>query len=133
MNQHKQYYHQRAKEYEKVYQKPERQFDLQGMQIFLQEEAKGANVLEIACGTGYWTETLSKVCKSVHACDYNESVLAIAKEKKYGPASVTFEQVDLWKLQKPVKPYDIVIGGFIWSHILVEKLPVFINLLRQQI
>ncbi len=133
MDQHQQYYNQRAKEYENIYQKPERQFDLEGLHIFLQEELKGANILEIACGTGYWTETISKISQSVHACDYNESVLEIAKEKTYGPAPVTFEQLDFWKLQKPAKPYDIVIGGFIWSHILLENLPALINLLRQQI
>jgi len=111
MNKTQQYYHQRAKEYEQVYEKPERQKDLDFLHILLQEEVANADVLEIACGTGYWTETIAKTSKSVHACDYNESVLAIAKTKTYGPAQVTFQPLDLWTLQKPAERYDIVLGG----------------------
>lgn len=133
MDKTQKYYHQRAKEYDQVYEKPERQSDLEFLHILIQEDVANANVLEIACGTGYWTERLAKTSKSVHACDYNESVLAIAKRKTHSPASVTFEQLDVWKLQKPAKQYDIVFCGFIWSHISIEKIPEFLTLLRQQI
>ena len=133
MDKTQEYYHQRAKEYEQVYAKPERQSELKGLHIMIQEEVANADVLEIACGTGYWTETLAKTSKSVHACDYNESVLEIARVKTYDPARVTFQQLDFWTLQKPAKRYDIVFGGFIWSHISLEKLPAFLTLLRQQI
>ena len=133
MDKTQKYYQQRAKEYEKVYEKPERQEDLEFLHILIQEEVANADVLEIACGTGYWTKTLAKTSKSVHACDYNEAVLEIAKAKTYAPAPVTFEQLDIWTLQKPTEPYDIVFGGFIWSHISLEKIPVFLKILRQQI
>ncbi|MES2780773.1 MAG: hypothetical protein V4651_12845 [Bacteroidota bacterium] len=50
------YYHQRAKEYEKLYAKPERQEDLKEIATVLQGIFINKNVFEISCGTGYWTE-----------------------------------------------------------------------------
>jgi len=133
MNQQKQYYQQRAKEYEQVYQKPERQEDLKKLHISVREEARNKNILEIACGTGYWTKTLAESCSSIDAGDYSDAVLEIAKAKDYGITPVTFQQIDFWKLQKPKPLYDMVFGGFIWSHILEERLPDFVQLLWQQV
>jgi len=133
MNQQKQYYNQRAKEYEQVYKKPERQSDLTGFHILMREEAANKNVLEIACGTGYWTKTLAESARMIHACDYSDAVLEIAKAKDYGTTPVIFQQLDFWKLQKPKKLYDMVFGGFIWSHIEDERLPDFIELLWKQV
>ena len=133
MNQLQKYYQQRAKEYELVYEKPERQEDLKKIHSYLQKQVVQANILEIACGTGYWTQTMAKTCQSIHASDYNTSVLEIAQAKAYGNTSVSFQQQDFWQLQTPVIKYDMVFGGFIWSHILKENLLDFINILRQQI
>ena len=49
------YYARRAAEYESVYAKPERQADLRQMEAELAEPFAGRRVLEIACGTGWWT------------------------------------------------------------------------------
>ena len=49
------YYAQRAAEYERVYFKPERQDDLRRMEAELAAPFAGRRVLEIACGTGWWT------------------------------------------------------------------------------
>jgi len=103
------------------------------LHVHLQELAHNANVLEIACGTGYWTKTMAKTSRSIQAIDYNTSVLEIAQAKEYGNTPVTFQQEDIWKLQAPKVKYDIVFGGFIWSHIANGKLTDFLNLLRQQI
>lgn len=53
------YYKDRAKEYEKKYSKPERQEDLKSIATILQEIFADKQVLEIACGTGYWTEKIA--------------------------------------------------------------------------
>ena len=78
------YYAKRANEYERIYQKPERQSDLAALNRLLTEIISGHEVLEIACGTGYWTQVISRAATSVTATDINEEVLQIARTKNYG-------------------------------------------------
>lgn len=77
------YYAKRAAEYEAIYAKPERQADLEAVATFLKEIFNGKDVLEIACGTGFWTEKIARTARSVWATDINESVLEIARNKNY--------------------------------------------------
>ncbi len=76
-----QYYADRAFEYEKTYQRPERQEDIALLHSILKKLLKGHNVLEIACGTGYWTKTIASIANLVTATDINQEVLKIAKKK----------------------------------------------------
>ena len=52
-----QYYAERALEYERVYTKPERQSDHTSLHKMVAEFSDERRVLEVACGTGYWTHT----------------------------------------------------------------------------
>ena len=47
------YYSRRAREYERIYHKPERQDDLGALRRLVAERLVDRDVLEIACGTGY--------------------------------------------------------------------------------
>src|SRR5437868_7332958 len=120
------YYRDRAKEYESIYEKPERQADLSEATNILQTIFRGENVLEIACGTGYWTERLAPVTTSIFATDINETVIEIASKKDYHDAVVRFAVDDLFRY-KPMKKYDGVFGGFIWSHIPLQELDEFLQ------
>ena len=51
------YYAARAPYYDAVYSKPERREDIAYLTTYLPERLRGRTVLEIACGTGYWTST----------------------------------------------------------------------------
>lgn len=119
------YYHLRAKEYENIYLKPERQKDLQQLSKLLQEIFKDKDVFEIACGTGYWTERIATTAKRVFATDINDAVLEIVKAKAYS-TEVSFERKDIFHLKEERK-YASVFGGFIWSHIQKQALTAFIN------
>ncbi len=46
------YYAERAAEYERIYQKPERPADLRELRGFVELAVAGAHVFEVACGTG---------------------------------------------------------------------------------
>lgn len=76
-----QYYAARAPEYDRVYQKPERQNDLRAIESWLPLAFSGRSILEVACGTGYWTQFIAPVAKSIHAIDSSPEVLAIARER----------------------------------------------------
>jgi len=127
------YYQNRANEYELVYQKPERQADLKQLHLYLKKAFENKKVVEIACGTGYWTKTIAESCHHILATDVNEEVLTIAKGKAYGPASIHFKQIDLWQLEKEDTNFDSVFGGFIWSHILKTDIPKFLKKLQNQL
>ncbi|MBP6811714.1 MAG: class I SAM-dependent methyltransferase [Saprospiraceae bacterium] len=119
------YYKDRAQEYEKVYLKPERQNDLQKATTILQSLFLQKKVVEIACGTGYWTERIADTATSILATDINKSVIEIAENKHY-KNQVTFELSDIYNCSFD-KKYDGVFGGFIWSHILLQDLDKFID------
>ncbi len=120
------YYAQRATEYEAIYAKPERKADLASASTLLQEIFKEKEVLEIACGTGFWTEKIARTARSVFATDINQSVLDVARSKNYLDGKVAFAAADLYQLA-PEKPANALFGGFIWSHIPVQGLPNFIQ------
>jgi protein-L-isoaspartate O-methyltransferase len=119
------YYKRRAAEYEAVYAKAGRQPDLVRATGVLQDLVSGKRVLEIAAGTGYWTERLAVTAAAVHATDINREVLDIARSKDYPRANVTFAEIDMYNLT--ANGYDVLFGGFIWSHIRNEQLGRFLH------
>jgi ubiquinone/menaquinone biosynthesis C-methylase UbiE len=119
------YYNDRAKEYDKVYLRPEEQGDLSAATAIFQKIFANRKVLEIACGTGYWTEQISKTAAFVFATDINKSMLDIAMHRVNRP-HVTFEIADMYNLRSDTR-FDGVFGGFIWSHILLQDLDQFLD------
>ena len=121
-----QYYFKRAKEYEQIYQKPERQEDLKNLMVILKDLFFAKSVFEIACGTGYWTQLISETAKSIFATDVNETVIEIARSKKY-QSPTTFEKADIFNLTNANEKFDSGFGGFIWSHIPKQDLNAFLS------
>ncbi len=126
------YYQRRAKEYENIYDKPERQQDLKALHKQLQNFCKNKNILEIACGTGYWTESISKTAASIHALDVNNAVLEIAEQKNYGSTPVKVEEGNAFDLRHiNSQSIDIIFMGFWWSHVPYEKIEGFLEHLAE--
>ena len=124
------YYSERAKEYENIYLKPERKDDLQKVTKILQDIFRNKSIIEIACGTGYWTERIAQTAKSIYAIDINDSVLEIAGSKTYPQNNVIFENADFYKLS-PAQPYENLFGGFILSHIKLQEMNNFIKVISK--
>lgn len=120
------YYRARAAEYEKVYTKPHYQRDLARLTAIFQDIFRNQNLLEIACGTGYWTERIAQTARSIRATDINQSVLDIAAAKHYPAGNVAFQIEDVFG-HHPAGTFDALLGGFIWSHILLEQLDTFLE------
>lgn len=118
----KKYYAQRAKSYESIYQKPERQDDLRALQTRVCELLKSHSVLEIACGTAYWTERFAPFASSVMATDINQVMLDIAQTKSYPAGRVQFALADVFDLPAAsAGQYSACFAGFLWSHIKREE------------
>jgi demethylmenaquinone methyltransferase/2-methoxy-6-polyprenyl-1,4-benzoquinol methylase len=125
------YYSERAGEYEKIYSKSERQRDLVEAAQILQALFKDADVLEIACGTGYWTQRIAQTAHSVLATDINEDVLEIARNKDF-LSNVVYKKADLYSIEDRVK-FSHLFGGFIFSHILSQDVPYFVRTLNNHV
>jgi ubiquinone/menaquinone biosynthesis C-methylase UbiE len=56
----------------------------------------GADVLEVACGTGYWTEVLIRSAATVLATDINEEMLSLARSRDIDPQRIVFQRADAY-------------------------------------
>jgi SAM-dependent methyltransferase len=120
------YYARRAAEYERVYDKPERKVDLARLREELPLRFRGTALLEIACGTGYWTPHLATEAASVLAIDAAEETLAIARAKRYPRGNVRFELADAYALPAWPRAFDGCFAGFWWSHVPRARLDGFL-------
>ncbi len=129
----RQYYAQRAQVYERVYHKPERQRDLRAMEAALAVPFAGRHVLEVACGTGWWTPHGARLAASWLATDLNPETLAIAQAKAM-PASVRFAAVDAYTLAGlEGQTFDAAFAGFWWSHVPLARLRDWLSLLHSRL
>jgi len=120
------YYQARAPEFESVYDKPERQHDLRELKAWLAEQVRGRTVLEIACGTGYWTAVAADTASRIVATDLNGAPLEIARAKGLG-AHVSFAQADGLALPDYGVPFDAGMAHFWWSHIVIADQQPFLR------
>ena len=127
------YYARRAPEYERVYQKPERQADLRALREFVANTFTGRDVLEVACGTGWWTEVLAETARSVVATDLKEEVLAIARAKSIDSGGVSFLRADAFRLDSIEGGFDAALAAFWWSHLTRTDLGRFLRGLHQRL
>lgn len=121
------YYAQRAEEYEAIFRKPERQNDLHALRNFVAETFAGRHVLEVACGTGYWTQILARSAASVTAIDVNDEVLEIARAKPRTQENVEFRREDAYALPGFLQPFSGGLAGFWWSHVPKARLRTFLT------
>jgi 2-polyprenyl-3-methyl-5-hydroxy-6-metoxy-1,4-benzoquinol methylase len=75
---------------------------------------KNKEALELACGTGLWTEKLARCAKRVTAVDASPEALALAR-KRVG-SRVEFKQADLFAWQ-PLQRFEVVFFSFWLSHV----------------
>jgi SAM-dependent methyltransferase len=122
------YYAARAKKYDQVYSKPERQYDLRQMESWLPEVLAGRNVLELACGTGYWTQFYAPAARQVVGIDSSRETLNIAQTRI--PANVQLLQGDAFHLPPLDIGFDACFAGFWWSHIPLQRIPSFLESLH---
>ena len=121
------YYARRAGEYEKIFAKPERQADLAYLRTLLAGLFAGREVLEVACGTGYWTPFISGSARAILATDINEEVLEIARHKTYPNHNVAFQIADAYTLANVPGRFSAGFAGFWWSHIPKQRLAHFLD------
>lgn len=72
-------------------------------------------VLELAAGTGLWTQKLVPLCQELLAVDASPEVLEINR-RRVGSPKVSYLEADLFDWRPPER-YDLVFMGFWLSHV----------------
>ena len=117
------YYNKRLQEYETVYTKPERQADLNALLARLQTDVSRREVLELACGTGWWTERLAAHAASWIATDADTGALDIVQHKAIQGLSAT---TTLNAYQPSVStPVECVFAAHWYSHLRLDERSIF--------
>lgn len=121
------YYAERAAEYDDIYERPERQSSLRRVKSLVQEYFQDRSVLEIACGTGYWTREIASTCRTIHALDLNESVLEIARRRLANTSHVNLIRADAYAIPEFDVTFDAGFAGFWYSHIPIQQTESFFD------
>jgi demethylmenaquinone methyltransferase/2-methoxy-6-polyprenyl-1,4-benzoquinol methylase len=127
------YYAARAGEFEQVYQKPERQLDLAQLKSHVRELLRGHCVLEIACGTGYWTAVAAESAAFILATDACEEALEEARRKRWSTGQVEFLREDAFSLRGVRGDFTAAMMGFFWSHIKKTQLSHLIDVIHSKL
>ena len=92
------------------------------------EMRPAGRVLEIACGTGLWTEALAELADTVTAIDAAPEAVRIARAR-VRPGNVSFEVADVFAW-KPDARFDVVFFSAWLSHVPTSRFDAFWHSLR---
>ena len=91
------------------------------MRAHVAEALRGHTVLELACGTGYWTRLIAEVADKVVATDINPEMIAMAALRKLPADKVTLRVADAYDRPVVIGDYPAVFIGFWWSDVKREQ------------
>lgn len=128
------YYRERASEYDEWFlrqgrydqgaEHTEQWFkEVADLQTILAQLAPLGNVLELACGTGWWTEHLLNYADSLTAVDASLEVMALNKERSKS-SKVKYVQADIFEWQSE-QTFDFIFFSFWLSHVPPERFEAF--------
>ncbi len=81
------------------------------------------DILELACGTGLWTERLIRDATSVTAVDGSPEMLELCRGR-VGDSCVSYVRADLFGWE-PKRTYDVCFFGFWLSHVPEGRFEAF--------
>ncbi|MEH1901077.1 MAG: class I SAM-dependent methyltransferase [Nostoc sp.] len=89
------------------------------------------DILELACGTGIWTQELLSIGKKITAIDTSQEMITINRSK-LNSLSVEYHLTDLFTWQPDTK-YDLVFFAFWLSHVPPKLLDSFLTKVYQSV
>ena len=125
------YYASRAPYYDAVYLKAERREDIAFLSRHLPERLAGKEVIEVACGTGYWTQHIAPAVSRMVATDGTAEPLEFARLRP-GAEKVVFEQADAYALPADLGQFSAAFAGLWFSHIPVAARVPFLHGLHER-
>jgi ubiquinone/menaquinone biosynthesis C-methylase UbiE len=128
------YYRARAAEYEQAYYRhiPERRREIDDEAENLREMVRGKDILDLACGTGYWTQRMAQTAHFIAAVDISTEMLREAHKKEYD-SPIEFVIADLYRLPFRTAAFDMITLGFWFSHQPKQEYDLFFRHLAQPV
>jgi demethylmenaquinone methyltransferase/2-methoxy-6-polyprenyl-1,4-benzoquinol methylase len=126
------YYASRAPYYDAVYLRPERAKDVAFLCDYLPAAFAGRRVLEVACGTGYWTQHIATTAAHLVATDREPEPLAFARLRP-NAAHAVFRLEDAYNLPADLGMFDAAFAGLWFSHVPIESRTDFVRSLHARL
>lgn len=99
----------------------------------VEDDIARRDVLEVACGTGNWTQALSRRARTVVATDLMEGYLEAAAAKAYPRGNVRLRRADAYSLEGVGGPFDTAFAADWWSHMPRSMVEPFLGALRRNL
>ena len=80
----------------------------------------GMSVLEVGCGTGYFTKELVKKGAQIIAIDISEDLLEVAR-REISSSNVIFKLENAYSLKFKDSSFDTIVGSSVLHHLEVDK------------
>jgi ubiquinone/menaquinone biosynthesis C-methylase UbiE len=114
------------------YEAAERQPELAQLRGRVQQLLQGHVVLELGCGSGYWTGAIAEVCDTLLATDVNPALIELARQRVPGDA-VRWSAVDALDIPAGLGDFTAVFIGFLWSHLVRDEQETLLEHLRKRV
>ena len=121
------YYNARSSYYDLTYSIDALQEQFSSLAHRIAEAFEGHVVLEVACGTGYWTQVLSQSAKSVLATDAAGKALDVARSRDYPNGNVAFQNEDALELAGVQREFSAGFHFRWFSHIHTSHVVPFLD------
>lgn len=128
----KRYYAERAPYYDAVYERPERAADIAFLRAWIPAQLAGRRILEVACGTGFWTQHLVPVAMALTATDATAEPMEFARLRP-GADKAAFVQADAFALPASLGTFDGAFAGLWLSHVPRRRIPEFLASLHARL
>jgi protein-L-isoaspartate O-methyltransferase len=127
------FYAKTAASYEAASNRHERANELGELRERVAFLARGQRILELACGTGYWTGVMAGSAERIVATDSSVEMLELARKRGLDAEKVTFRQADGLDLPQDLGEFSAVFIGFWWSHLKRDEQEAFLAQLRARV
>jgi 2-polyprenyl-3-methyl-5-hydroxy-6-metoxy-1,4-benzoquinol methylase len=135
-----QYYRERALEYDEWFFRQGRydrgeehrqqwRAEVAEVEAALRAAAPSGNILELACGTGLWTQQLAPLATHITAVDAAPETIALNRQR-VGAAPIEYIVADLFDWT-PSQQYDLIFFGFWLSHVPMERFIPFWQMVQE--
>lgn len=123
------YYDERAEVYDDMYLRrdPTWRKNLEALADEMAKTLKERSVLEVACGTGFWTEIAAKDAAHIVAVDASKKMRTIARKRKTRSANVEYIQGDAYLLEKLSGKFNAGLANFWFSHVPKSRINEFLS------